>query len=72
MKDYTHHFDIDGIDIYAIVWYDEGQEGSWDLPYISPSHEIRRMWIGDQLLDPATDLFCYIEEKIQEELGTPI
>lgn len=71
MKDYTHHFDIDGIDIFAVVWYDEGQEGSWDLPYIAASHEIRRMWIGDQLIESG-DLFDFIEERIQEELGTPI
>lgn len=71
MKNYTHHFDIDGIDIYAVVWYEEGQEGSYDLPYIAPSHEVRQMWIGDQELDHS-DLYDYLEERIQEELGTPI
>lgn len=70
-KNWTHHFDIDGIDVYAIVWYDEGQEGSWDLPYISPSHEVRAIWLGDQELQYG-ELFDFIEEHIQEELGTPL
>lgn len=70
MKDYTHHFDIDGLDVYAMVWYDEGQEGSYDLPYIAPSYEIRNIWIGDQQLNYG-DFFDIVEERIQEELGTP-
>jgi len=70
MKDYTHHFEIDGIDVYAVVWYDEGQEGTYDLPYISPSYEIRAIWIGDQELNYG-DFFEMVEERILEELGTP-
>lgn len=71
MKNYTHHFDIDGLDVYAIVWYEEGQEGTYDLPYISATHDVRKMWIGDQELQYG-ELFTFLEERIQAELGTPI
>ena len=71
MKNYTHHFEIDGLDVYAIVWYEPGQEGSYEDPYIAPSHDVRKIWIGDQVVLPG-DFFDIVEERIQEELGTPI
>jgi hypothetical protein len=71
MKNYTHHFDIDGIDVYASVHYDPGQDQTHDLPGYDPSHEITSIWVGDQQLD-YSELFDFLEERIQEELGTPI
>lgn len=73
MKNYTHHFDIDGLDVYANVAFHEGQEGSYAnyTEPISPYHEIYAIWVGDQELN-AGDLFEIIEARIQEELGTPI
>jgi hypothetical protein len=70
MKNYTHHFEIDGLDVYAYVHYEEGQESDYfeGIPYIAPAHYVDQLWIGDQEVQHGS-VFDEIEERIQEELS---
>lgn len=73
MINWTHHFDMDGVDIYAALSYDEGQEQTYDQPYIAPHHEVYAIWVGleKQPLEYGS-LWDAIELLIHEEIGEPL